>query len=151
MFDKNDLYYMQLALELAGRAELQNEVPVGCVIVFEDQVIGEGFNQPISTNDPTAHAEIVALRQAGRAIANYRLPRSKMYVTLEPCVMCIGAIINSRVSQLIYGASDSKGGACGSLLNIHGVKQINHHTHVKFGLLANESSTLLQRFFKTRR
>ncbi|MAW34291.1 MAG: tRNA adenosine(34) deaminase TadA [Proteobacteria bacterium] len=145
------LRYMRRALTLASQAELRGEVPVGCIIVLKNKIIAEAFNQPIIKHDPSAHAEIVALRLAGKLIKNYRLPGTVMYVTLEPCAMCIGAIINARVSKVFYGASDPKFGACGSMLSIHENVELNHHTAFEGGLLANESAELLRKFFKCRR
>ena len=145
------LRYMRRALTLASQAELRGEVPVGCIIVFENKIIAEAFNQPIIKHDPSAHAEIIALRSAGKLIKNYRLPGTVMYVTLEPCAMCIGAIINARVSKVFYGASDPKFGACGSMLSIHKNIKLNHHTAFEGGLLASESADLLRKFFKCRR
>ena len=147
----DDAKWMQRACELAQQAKEQDEVPVGAVIVYENQVIGEGFNQPISSNDPTAHAEIVALRQAGQALNNYRLPEAIMYVTLEPCAMCAGALVHARLAKLIYAADDPKTGACGSVFNLLQTNELNHKVEIEKGLMEEESRTMLQDFFKAKR
>jgi tRNA(adenine34) deaminase len=146
-----DAKWMQHAFELAQKAELHDEVPVGAVIVHEDQIIGEGWNQPISSNDPTAHAEIIALRDAGKKIGNYRLPNTTMYVTLEPCAMCAGAIVHARVEKLLYAADDLKTGACGSVFNLLQSEKLNHKVDIEKGILEEECRTLLQDFFKAKR
>ena len=148
MSDKN---WMQHALLLAKMAEQQNEVPVGAVIVLNDQIIGEGWNQPISSNDPTAHAEIMALRDAGKNIGNYRLLNASMYVTLEPCAMCAGAIIHARLGKLVYAVEDPKTGACGSVFNLLQIDELNHRVEVERGILADECQSLIQTFFKKKR
>ncbi|MGD8639080.1 MAG: tRNA adenosine(34) deaminase TadA [Gammaproteobacteria bacterium] len=150
MSDK-DLHWMRYAMELARRGQDQDEVPVGAVIVKDDKVIGEGWNQPIGQHDPSAHAEMVALRQAGENLANYRLLDTTLYVTLEPCVMCAGAIIHARVARVVYGASDPKAGAAGSIIDIFANKAINHHVAVEGGLLADECGALLTQFFRAKR
>lgn len=142
---------MRQALALAQRAEAEGEVPVGAIIVRDDAIVAEGWNRPINGHDPTAHAEIVALRAAGEAEANYRLAGTTLYVTLEPCVMCAGAIIHARVERVIYGATDPRAGAAGSLFSILGTDQLNHQVNVQGGLLANECCELLRNFFKSRR
>lgn len=141
---------MQRALDLAAHAQQQNEVPIGAVLVLNNETIGEGWNSPISSNDPTAHAEINALRDAAKRIGNYRLINSTLYVTLEPCMMCVGALIHARIGQLIYGADDPKSGAIKSVINIREYK-FNHQFEVKSGVLAEESKHLLQTFFKEKR
>ncbi len=148
MSDKN---WMQHALLLANRAEKQDEVPVGAVIVLNDQIIGEGWNQPVTSNDPTAHAEIMALREAGKKIGNYRLLNASMYVTLEPCAMCASAIVHARLTKLVYAVEDPKTGACGSVFNILQTDELNHRVEVKRGILADECQSLIQTFFKKKR
>lgn len=147
-----DLGWMQRALELAKRAADEGEVPVGAVLVREGVLIGEGWNCPIRAQDPTAHAEIQALRDAGRRGGNYRLPGSVLYVTLEPCVMCAGAIIHARIARVIYGAPDPKAGACGSVFALlPSDRRFNHRTEVAGGLLAEAGGALLRDFFRARR
>ncbi len=148
MFDKE---WMQRAFELAQKAEAHDEVPVGAVIVHEDQIIGEGWNQPISSNDPTAHAEIMALRDAGNNIGNYRLSNATMYVTLEPCAMCAGAIVHARIAKLVYATDDPKTGACGSVFNLLQTEELNHKVEIEKGIFEEECRTLLQDFFKAKR
>lgn len=145
------LTYMQRAFELAQKAKDQDEVPVGAVIVYENEIIGEGCNQPISSNDPTAHAEIIALRQAGLALNNYRLPNASMYVTLEPCAMCAGALVHARLAKLIFAADDPKTGACGSVFNLLQTNELNHKVEIEKGIMEEKSRTLLQDFFKAKR
>lgn len=147
----DDLKWMQRALALAVHAETEGEVPVGAVIVRDDCVIAEGWNQPVMSHDPTAHAEVMALRVAGLAEKNYRLPDTTLYVTLEPCVMCAGAIIHARVGRVVYGATDPRVGAAGSAFSLLGSHQFNHWVQVEGGVLENECSGLLRRFFKARR
>ncbi|HTT07796.1 MAG TPA: tRNA adenosine(34) deaminase TadA [Gammaproteobacteria bacterium] len=144
-------HWMRHALELAQRAQVAGEVPVGAVIVKDDKIIGEGWNQPIASQDPTAHAEIVALRAAARALGNYRLSGATLYVTLEPCVMCAGAILNARVPRVVFGAYDPKAGAAGSIVNILGSDQFTHRPEVMGGLLDRECSGVLMAFFSVRR
>lgn len=146
-----DLRWMQHALELAAHAEAKGEVPVGAVIVRDDELIAEGWNQPVMSHDPSAHAEIVALRAAGEAEKNYRLLDTTLYVTLEPCVMCAGAIIHARVSRVVYGATDPRVGAAGSAFSLLGSKQFNHVVQVEGGVMETECGDLLRRFFKARR
>ena len=148
MSDKN---WMQRAIELAQKAESQDEVPVGAVIVYKDQIIGEGWNQPVSSNDPTAHAEIMALREAGKKIGNYRLLNASMYVTLEPCAMCASAIVHARLAKLVYAVEDPKTGACGSVFNLLQTDELNHRVEVERGILADECQSLIQTFFKKKR
>jgi tRNA(adenine34) deaminase len=142
---------MQLALDQARLAWAVGEVPVGAVVVKDGEVIAAGYNQPIGRHDPTAHAEIVALRAAAEKVGNYRLPGCELYVTLEPCAMCSGAMMHARVSRVIYAAIDPKTGACGSVLDLFKEEQLNHHTEVIGGVLADESSTMLKAFFAERR
>src|SRR5829696_1825173 len=131
--------FMRAALELASQAAAAGEVPVGAVVVKGGEILGRGYNHPISAHDPTAHAEIVALRDAGARLGNYRLAGCELYVTLEPCVMCAGAIMHARIARLIYGANDPKTGACGSVANPFAEPRLNHHTTVVAGLLASEA------------
>ncbi|SCC21288.1 tRNA(adenine34) deaminase [Gilliamella bombicola] len=148
----SDEIWMRRALMLANRAESIGEIPVGAVIVDENnQIIGEGFNQPISKHNPTAHAEILAIEQAGKFLNNYRIINTTLYVTLEPCIMCAGAIIHSRIKRVVYGARDYKTGAAGSFIDILAQQGINHYAEVTGGVLANECSTILSDFFKKRR
>jgi len=132
MIDKD---WMQHAFELAKKAEAQDEIPVGAVIVYQDKIIGEGWNQPISSDDPTAHAEIMALRDAGKKIGNYRLPNATIYVTLEPCTMCAGAIIHARLAKLVYAVDDPKTGACGSVFNLLQTEELNHNVEIEKGVM----------------
>ena len=147
----NDPVYMQLALELASRAAAAGEVPVGAVVVRGDEIVGRGYNQPISGNDPSAHAEIMALRDAGRTLGNYRLLDCDLYVTLEPCVMCSGAIMHARIRRVVFGAGDPKTGACGSVVDLFADTKLNHHATVTGGVMAGEAVELLQSFFASRR
>ena len=149
--DSGDLKWMQRALELAVYAEAEGEVPVGAVIVRDDCVIAEGWNQPVMSHDPSAHAEVMALRAAGLAEKNYRLLDTTLYVTLEPCVMCAGAIIHARVGRVVYGATDPRAGAAGSAFSLLGSDQFNHRVQVDGGVLESECGDLLRRFFKARR
>jgi tRNA(adenine34) deaminase len=142
---------MRLALDLAQQAATNDEVPVGAVVVKDGVVIGRGSNAPISMSDPTAHAEINAMREAATFLGNYRLVDCTLYVTLEPCAMCSGAIQHARIAHLVYGASDPKTGACGSVINLMNEPKLNHHTKVIGGILAEECGTLLSTFFKQRR
>jgi len=148
---QQDEYWMRLALDLARRAWEQGEVPVGAVLVQNDRVIGEGWNRPIGQHDPTAHAEIMALRQGGKILENYRLLDTTLYVTLEPCVMCAGAMVHSRISRLVYGAHDIKSGAAGSLLDVLGHPGMNHQVELQSGVLAEECAAMLSAFFRMRR
>ncbi|PVV05907.1 MAG: tRNA adenosine(34) deaminase TadA [gamma proteobacterium symbiont of Ctena orbiculata] len=148
----SDRKFMQQALLLAQRAESEGEVPVGAVVVLDGKVIGEGWNQPIGLHDPTAHAEIVALRDAASRIGNYRLPGSTLYVTLEPCPMCAGAIVHARVERVIYAADDPKGGAAGSVFDLLPTDQrFNHGVAVKGGVLQQRATDLLKDFFRRKR
>jgi tRNA(adenine34) deaminase len=146
-----DEQYMRRALELAREAESAGEVPVGAVIVYQDEVIAEGFNRPISTRDPTAHAEMVALRAASARLDNYRLAGTTLYVTLEPCAMCAGAMVHARVQRLVYGATDLRAGASGSILNVTQHAALNHRLDVTANVLAEEGGALLKNFFVARR
>ncbi|MGF1547448.1 MAG: tRNA adenosine(34) deaminase TadA [Thiotrichales bacterium] len=146
-----DLRWMQRALELAAVAEAAGEVPIGAVLVRDDALIAEGWNQPIQAHDPTAHAEIVALRRAGQSLANYRLPGTTLYVTLEPCPMCIGAMIHARVGRLVFAASDPKTGAAGSAFELLQDPRHNHRIEVTAGVMAAEAAALLRAFFRARR
>ncbi len=144
-------HWMRHALTLAQRAWDEGEVPVGAVLVHNNQVIGEGWNRPIGRHDPTAHAEIMALRQGGLVLQNYRLLDSTLYVTLEPCVMCAGAMVHSRIGHLVFGARDAKTGAIGSLMDVLGHPGMNHQVQVSEGVLATECSAMLSDFFRARR
>lgn len=146
-----DVFWMQHAIELAKKAEAEGEVPVGAVIVKDDVVVGEGWNRPIIDNDPTAHAEMMALRAAAQTLNNYRLNDTTLYVTLEPCCMCAGAIIHARVSRVVYGAIDPKAGAVTSMFEILGTDKLNHKVEVKGELLADECGLLLTEFFRNKR
>ena len=146
-----DAASMREALELAMLAGLKGEVPVGAVVVKDGKVVGRGYNAPIASNDVTAHAEVRALRDAGRTLANYRLGGCTLYVTLEPCAMCAGAIMHARISRLVYGASDPKTGACGSVVDLFADERLNHHTEVTGGVLAAEAGKQLSDFFAARR
>ena len=147
-----DARWMRRALELARIAEAAGEVPVGAVLVRDGQLLGEGWNRPVAANDPTAHAEIVAIRAAGAAAGNYRLPGTTLYVTLEPCLMCAGAIVHARVARVVFAAADPKGGACGSVFRLlPSDTRFNHRTACEGGLLAEESSAQLRAFFQNRR
>jgi tRNA(adenine34) deaminase len=149
--NEQDINFMQIALTLAEQAIKNNEVPVGAVVVKDGIVIGRGSNATIGEHDPTAHAEIMALREAAKHLGNYRLVDCTLYVTLEPCAMCAGAIQHARIARLIYGASDPKTGACGSVINLMTEPKLNHHTEVKSGVLAEECGGILTTFFKQRR
>jgi len=142
---------MERALLLAQEAARAGEVPVGAVVVRGGEVIGSGFNRPVGSSDPTAHAEICALREAAARAGNYRLTGCALYVTLEPCVMCAGAIQHARIARLVYGARDPKTGACGSVVDLFAELRLNHHAEVRGGLLEGESAALLRAFFAGRR
>jgi tRNA(adenine34) deaminase len=146
-----DEWAMRLALNQAQNAWLVGEVPVGAVILREGQVIATGYNRPITTHDPTAHAEIVALRHAAGLLQNYRLPGCELFVTLEPCAMCAMALMHARLDRVVFGAADPKTGAAGSVVNLFGQAQLNHHTAVVGGLLADECAAMLRGFFAERR
>ncbi len=147
MFSDRDIYFMKQALREAEKAFERNEVPIGAVIVFEDKIIGRGHNQTITLKDPTAHAEIIAITSAANYLQDYRLEGCKIYVTLEPCPMCAGALVNARVSHLYFSTFDPKAGACGTLFNITENKNLNHQIKTYNGLLERESKSLLQAFF----
>jgi len=142
---------MRRALELAREAEAAGEVPVGAVIVKDGAIVAEGWNRPIGTNDPSAHAEMVALRAAGAALGTYRLLETTLYVTLEPCPMCAGAMVHARVRRVVYGATDPRAGACGTVFNIAQHPALNHRLECDGGVLAEECGTLLRGFFVARR
>lgn len=148
---QSDQQWMRYALSLAEKARAAGEVPVGAVLVYQQQIIGEGWNLPITHHDPTAHAEIMAIRQGGAHIGNYRLLDSTLYVTLEPCVMCAGAMIHGRIKRLVYGATDLKTGAAGSLLDVVHHPGMNHRIEVTAGILAEECGQQLSEFFRQRR
>jgi tRNA(adenine34) deaminase len=146
-----DELYMRRALELAACAEAEGEVPVGAVLVHEGRIVAEAWNRPISLDDPTAHAEIQALRAAGQALGNYRLPGTTLYVTLEPCAMCAGAMVHARLARLVYGAADPKAGAAGSVFDLVRTPELNHQVEVTAGVLAERCAAQLQAFFRARR
>ena len=146
-----DRQFMQKALSQAKLAAVAGEVPVGAVLVRDGQVISTGFNQPITNSDPSAHAEMMALRAAAQSESNYRLPGTTLYVTLEPCTMCAGAMLHARVERVVFGAADPKTGAAGSVLNVFSEKQINHQTQVEGGIMGEECGQVLRDFFKERR
>jgi tRNA(adenine34) deaminase len=143
--------FMREALALAEQAAAAGEVPVGAVVVRDGQVVGRGSNRPISSQDPTAHAEIVALREAAARLGNYRLPGCELYVTLEPCAMCVGAMVHARIARVVFGTTDPKTGACGSIVDLPAIAHWNHHGVFTGGMLATECAALLRRFFADRR
>ncbi len=147
----DDFRFMKLALELAKKAELKDEVPVGALVVRNGEIIGRGMNASISDHDPTSHAEINAIRDAAKAIKNYRLKDCSIYVTLEPCAMCVGAIQHARIEKIIYGAPDPKTGACGSTVDLINIKEINHHAEAIGGILEKECGQILKDFFLSKR
>ena len=146
-----DADYMQVALTLAAQAAAAGEVPVGAVVVKDGVIIGRGYNQPILRADPTGHAEVMAMRAASQSLGNYRLAECELYVTLEPCVMCAGAIMHARIQRVVYGARDPKTGACGSVTDLFALAKLNHHATVIGGVLADAAVLLLQEFFAKRR
>ncbi|MEQ1584010.1 MAG: tRNA adenosine(34) deaminase TadA [Candidatus Nitrotoga sp.] len=148
---RNDDDFMRVALALARQAELSGEVPVGAIVVKNGTIIGRGSNAPISRHDPSAHAELLALRDAAQNLGNYRLIGCELFVTLEPCVMCVGAIFHARIARVVFGASDLKTGACGSVLNLFTEQRLNHHAEMTAGILAEECGQLLSGFFAARR
>jgi tRNA(adenine34) deaminase len=150
-FSERDLHFMKLAQAAAEEARAAGEVPVGAVLVRGDEVIAKGFNHPIGAHDPSAHAEMVALRAAAQALENYRLPGCELYVTLEPCLMCAGAIMHARIARVVFGARDPKTGACGSVVDAFANPRLNHHTTVVGGALENECADALKSFFAGRR
>lgn len=146
-----DIQFMQAALEQAATAQAMGEVPVGAVVVHNNVIIGRGYNCPIASEDPTAHAEIMALRDAGHHLKNYRLLNCTLYVTLEPCLMCIGALFHARIERLVYATADPKTGVCGSVMNLPACTQLNHHLHVHSGVLAEDARQQIKQFFAQRR
>ena len=151
MSEHRDAAFMRQALALAREAAAAGEVPVGALLVSQGIIIGRGFNAPICNHDPTAHAEIQALRAAGKALGNYRLPGCELYVTLEPCAMCVGAMLHARIARLVYGAADPKTGACGSVIDLFAEADLNHHATLTPGVMAAECAALLREFFATKR
>ena len=151
MLNSQDEYWMRQAIELANAATAMDEVPVGAVVVQNEQMIGAGANRTIVDHDPSAHAEIIALRSAAAHVQNYRLPGASLYVTLEPCAMCAGAIIQARIEKVIFGASDPKAGAAGSVFNVLATPQLNHQCEVIGGVLETQCMHLIQAFFQVRR
>lgn len=149
--DTDDARYMNEALELAREAWKMGEVPVGAVVVRDGAIIGRGFNHPISAHDPSGHAEIMALRDAARAVGNYRLPGCTLYVTIEPCVMCAGAIFHARVGRVVYGAPEPKTGAAGSVVDLFSEERLNHHAEIEGGVLAEQCGGLVSAFFAEKR
>jgi len=149
--ENNDQHFMQKAYELAQQAEQLDEIPVGAVVVYQGKVIGEGFNQSILLNDPSAHAEMIAIRQAGKILKNYRLLDCTLYVTLEPCPMCAGLLVHGRIKRLVYASPDLKTGAAGSTFNLVNNEQLNHQVTVTEGVMKEQCSQLLSAFFKRRR
>ncbi len=147
----DDEYWMQAALQLAQHAVTQEEVPVGAVVIRDGNIIGKGWNQPIVRNDPCAHAEIMALRAAANSLHNYRLPNTTLYVTLEPCMMCVGAIVHARVKRVVFGAYDPKTGAAGSAFDLLADKRHNHTIEITGGILEQDCAAILQEFFRMRR
>ena len=147
----NDGVFMRQAIDQAHNAWALGEVPVGAVVVRDGEVIATGFNQPIGTHDPTAHAEIMALRAAASILGNYRLPGCSLFVTLEPCAMCAGAMLHARLARVVYGATDPKTGVCGSVIDLFGQARLNHHTEVTGGVMGNDCSEILKAFFVERR
>lgn len=146
-----DADYMRHALDLAAQAEAVGEVPIGAVVVKDGEIVGRGFNAPISRRDPSAHAEMMALRDAAQRLGNYRLVDCELFVTLEPCLMCAGTIMHARIARLVYGANDPKTGVCGSILDVFAEQRLNHHTEVTGGVLAKECGAMLSSFFAMRR
>lgn len=144
-------FFMRVALARAADAAAAGEVPVGAAVVLGGDVVGEGFNQPISTHDPTAHAEVIAMRAAATAIGNYRLTGATLYVTVEPCLMCVGAMVHARIGLIVFGALEPKTGALQSMINAHELPALNHRLNILGGVLADDSRALLQKFFQERR
>lgn len=151
MVESRDQLFMREALLLAQRARDAGEVPVGAVVVKDGEIIGRGFNQPITSSDPTSHAEIVALREAAAKLRNYRLVDCELYVTLEPCMMCVGAMLHARLKRVVFGAADPKTGACGSVVNLPAEEKLNHHAGFEGGVLADECGEMLRAFFREKR
>ena len=148
---EGDVYFMREALVLAKQAEAAGEVPVGAIVVKDGAIIGRGFNAPISRHDPSAHAEMMALREAAQYLGNYRLVGCELFVTLEPCVMCVGAMFHARIARVVFGARDLKTGACGSVVDLFAEQRLNHHAEVCGGVLAEECGLMLSNFFAMRR
>ena len=148
---KDDAHWMHEALQLAEHAASHQEVPVGALLIKDGKVLGKGWNQPITRNDPSAHAELVALRNAANSIKNYRLVGTELFVTLEPCIMCVGAMLHARINRLVFGAYDPKTGAAGSVFNLLNDNRQNHDIKVKGGVLQDECAEILQEFFRKRR
>ena len=146
-----DVNYMRAALDLAQKGGDKGEVPVGALVVCAGEIVGRGFNQPVSSHDPTAHAEVMALRDASARLGNYRLVGCTLYVTMEPCVMCAGAIFHSRVARVVYGAREYKTGAHGSIMDVFAEPRLNHHCEISGGVLADECATMISGFFESRR
>lgn len=151
MTDPHDVRFMQAALALATEAAALGEVPVGAVVVRGGEIIGRGFNRSITSHDPTSHAEVVALRDAAARVQNYRLKDCQLFVTLEPCMMCVGAMLHARVTRVVYGARDPKTGACGSVIDLPSEAKLNHHATFEGGVLQDECSAMLKAFFQARR
>ncbi|MFH1368674.1 MAG: tRNA adenosine(34) deaminase TadA [Elusimicrobiota bacterium] len=149
--NRADAFFMKEALKEARKAQRLGEVPVGAVVVVEDRVIGRGYNRNIKDNDPSAHAEIVAIGKAAKKLRNYRLIGCKIYATIEPCPMCAGALVWARISEIVFGAKDLKAGACGSVVNIAQNRKLNHRIKITGGVLENECRSLIQNFFRQRR
>ena len=149
--NEQDQHFMQRAIELAQQAEAINEIPVGAVVVYQNKIIAEGFNQSINLHDPSAHAEMIAIRQAGKVLNNYRLLNCTLYVTLEPCTMCAGLLVHSRIKRLVFGACDLKTGAAGSVFNLVASNKLNHQIEVEQSNMAEQCSEMLSAFFKRRR
>jgi tRNA(adenine34) deaminase len=147
----DDTDFMGMALDLAREAATLGEVPVGAIVVKEGEILGRGYNQPIGRHDPTAHAEVMALRDAAQRLNNYRMPGCTLYVTLEPCAMCIGAIFHARIGRVVFGARDPKTGAAGSVINLFGEERLNHHAEIVGGVRTEECGALLSGFFSARR
>ena len=150
-FSQSDQHWMQRAIELAAKAEADGEIPVGAVLVLDGDVVGEGWNRPIAAHDPTAHAEIEALRQGAARLANYRLSGATLYVTLEPCAMCAGALVTARVDRLVFAARDLRFGAVRSIFRLADSELLNHRVRVEEGLFAAEAAEMLKRFFERKR
>ena len=151
MLSEHDQQWMTYALSLADKAEVQGEIPVGAVLVRDNQIIGEGWNQSITLNDPSAHAEMQAIREAGKLLGNYRLINTTLYVTLEPCPMCAGLLVHSRIQRLVFGASDLKSGAAGSVMDLLRDERLNHQVEVTADVLATQCADKLSSFFRNRR
>lgn len=151
MDNPRDQSFMREALALAQRAWDAGEVPVGAVVVSKGEIIGRGYNRPITSHDPTTHAEIVALREAAAHLKNYRLPECELFVTLEPCMMCVGAMLHARLARVVFGARDPKTGACGSVIDLPAEQKLNHHAVFEGGVLAGECGDMLKAFFRAKR